>query len=181
MFVALVIAAAVSPQAGLILQASPPPPIIAVALSPPQPIIRAQSRVGNGVLISDVTQVPAVPVRVRVTAGGKQLFNDTLKVNRNAGASYQESRNEAPEDVCPGQRYYGSQERYSLNVSLSLRDDTPSGPSVNVTVRWQRPSKLLTCNGEGSREVQLTQTVPLAPGQSVTVQGDAGLSVTVSR
>jgi hypothetical protein len=52
---------------------------------------------------------------------------------------------------------------------------------INVSVSWQRPSKTVGCAGEGTRQVQLTQTVPLAPGQSVTLQGDAGLTVTVSR
>ncbi len=123
----------------------------------------------------------AIPVHVRVTAGGQELLDDSFRVSRNGGASYQESRSEAFETVCPGQHYYGSQERYSLTVNLYLRGDASSGSAVSVSVRWQRPSKLLTCNGEGSREVQLTQTVPLAPGQAITVQGDAGLSVTVSR
>jgi hypothetical protein len=50
-----------------------------------------------------------------------------------------------------------------------------------LNVRWQRPAKPQTCDSDGSREVQITQTVPLAPGQSVTVQGDAGLAVTLSR
>jgi len=156
-------------------QASSPPPIVAVAPTPP-PIVR----VAGDLMIADAP-VPAFPVRVRVMAGGQQLLNDTFRVGRNAGASYTESRSEAPDMVCSNQRYYGSQQRYSLNVNLYLRDDGTNGPAVNVTVRWQRPAKLMTCGGDGSREVQLSQTVPLAPGQSVTLQGDAGLAVSISR
>jgi hypothetical protein len=52
---------------------------------------------------------------------------------------------------------------------------------VNVTVSWQRPSKTPSCGGNGTRQVQLTQSVPLAPGQSVAIEGDAGLQVMLSR
>lgn len=159
-------------------QSSGPPPILAVAQAP-MPAVR--SRVAADALLPPVVPVTAVPVRIRVTAAGRELFNDTLRVTRNASASYQESRSEAPESVCTGERYYSSQERYSLNINLYLRDETPPGPAVNVSVNWQRPSVNVFCGGEGSRSVQLTQTVPLAPGQSTTIEGDAGLTVTVSR
>jgi hypothetical protein len=114
-------------------------------------------------------------------AGGRQLFNDTFRVARNSGASYSENRSEAPEMSCGGDRYSGSQERYSLNINLYLREDIPTGPAVNVSVNWQRATRGIECGEEGTRGVQLTQTVPLAPGQSVTLEGDAGLAVTVSR
>ena len=177
MLVGFAIAAVVAAQSQMIAQVSSPPPVITLAPpSPPPPIVR----VAGDLMVAD-TPVPAIPVRVRVTAGGQQLLNDTFRVRRNASASYTESRSEAPDMVCSNQRYYGSQQRYSLNVNLYLREDGTNGPAVNVTVRWQRPAKLMTCGGEGSREVQLSQTVPLAPGQSITLQGDAGLAVTISR
>ena len=162
------------------VQASAPPKIVTVTPAPPPPIARSD-RIANAPVISEPVSVPAVPVRVRVTANGNQLLNDVFRVGRNGGASYQESRAQAPNILCPNQRYYGTQDRYSLNVNLYLRDDNPGGPSVNLTVRWQRPATPLTCTSDGSREVQLTQSVPLGPGQSVTVQGDAGLAVTLSR
>ena len=184
MFEGLIIAAVAAAQPGIVSQASVPPPIVTVVAPPAPPppmVVSAVGRIGNDVIAPDMAPVPAIPVHVRVVAGGQQLFNDTFRVSRTAGASYQESRSEAPETVCATQRYYGSQQRYSLNINLYLRDDTSSGPAVNLTVSWQRPSKVLACGGEGSRQVQLTQTVPLAPGQSTTVQGDAGLVVTISR
>jgi hypothetical protein len=178
----VIFAAGAAAQGGMISQATVPPAVTLVAAPAPAPppVVRG-ARMGNDVIAVDMTAVPVVPVRVRVVAGGQQLFDDTLRVSRTASASYQESRSEAPETVCAAQRYYSSQERYSFNINLYLRDETPIGPSVNVTVRWQRPSKMPACGGEGSREVQLTQTVPLAPGQSTTIQGDAGLLVTISR
>ena len=177
MFGILAIAAAAAAQSGMIAQSSSPqvnivptpPPIIAVA-PPAPPIIR-----------STLTKSVPVPVRVRVAVGAQVLFNDTLRVSGIAGASYQESRSEAPETVCPTERYYSASRRDSLNVNLYQREESTAGPLFNVSVSWTRPSRTVGCGGEGSRQVQLTQTVPLAPGQSVTLQGDAGLSVTVSR
>ena len=154
------------------------PPIPAV---PPMAAVRMASREPGDIASSAPVPVTAVPVRVRVVAGTRQLFDDTLRVTRNASASYQESRSEAPEAVCSSDRYYSSQERYSLNINLYLRDDNPVGPAINVSVNWQRPSSSVACGGDGTRAVQLTQTVPLGAGQSATVQGDAGLTVTISR
>ena len=122
-----------------------------------------------------------MPVRVRISAGSQVLFNDTLRVAGFSGASFQQSRSEAPETTCSPERYYGLSRRDSLSVNLYQRDDATAGPMINVTVSWTRPSQTLGCGGEGTRQVQLTQTVPLKPGQSVTLQGDAGLTVTVSR
>lgn len=180
MFGILAIAATTAAQSGMIAQTSAPPPITVVPTPPMPPIIAiAPTAPPIGRSPQIVPAIP-IPVRVRVTAGSQVLFNDTLRVSRNSGASYQESRSEAPETVCPTERYYSASQRLSLNLNLYLRDDTIAGWLVNVSVSWSRPARAVAC-GEGTRQVQLTQTVPLAPGQSVTLQGDAGLIVTVSR
>jgi hypothetical protein len=178
MFGIFAIAAVTAAQSGVIAQSSSspqvnivptPPPIIAVA-PPAPPMMR-----------SALTRAAAVPVRIRVVAGTQVLLNDTLRVSGISGASYQESRSEAPETVCSAERYYSASRRDSLSVNLYQREETTAGPLLNVSVSWTRPSRTVGCGGEGTRQVQLTQTVPLAPGQSVTLQGDAGLTVTVSR
>jgi hypothetical protein len=144
-----------------------------------------QPSVGEPVLIGTrrIPQVTvrseSVPVRIRVSARGRLLFDDVLRVARNSGASYQQYRNEAAETVC-AERYSNSQDRNTLSINLGIREEPPMGPSVSVSVNWQRPSEDDIC-GDGTRTVQLSQTVPLAPGQSATIQGDAGLTVTLSR
>jgi hypothetical protein len=149
--------------------------VAAAAQSAGQPILIGNRRVPQAAVSSE-----AVPVRIRVSAGGRLLFDDVLRIARNSGASYQEYRNEAAETVCNGERYSNSQDRNTLNINLSLREDRPMSPRVSVSVNWQRPSEDEIC-GDGTRTVQLSQTVPLAPGQSATVQGDAGLTVTLTR
>ena len=172
MVVSLILAGAVA--------TADPPASPALATAPP-PIVRIASREQGDIVSSAVVPIMAVPVRIQVMAGNRQLFDDRLRLTRNAGASYQESRSEAPDAVCTGDRYSGSQERYSLNINLYLRDETPLGPAVNISVNWQRPSSRVSCGGDGTRTVQLSETVPLAPGQSTTLQGDGGLVVTISR
>jgi len=156
--------------------------LIAVAPGPAIPVARAPPPS----LAVSAPSTPAspritVPVRVRVTAGDRQLYQGTLRVARNATANYSENRNEAPQEVCEGNRYSGLSERHSLSVQLTLRDDEQVGQAVHVSVSWKSPSEALTCGGEGSRSVEMVQTVPLAPGQTATLRGDGGLSVTVSR
>lgn len=161
---AAIIALQPARQSGIVIAGQGAPPIVAVAAPG-----------------FEMTPVPAMPVHVRVTAAGRELLNDTFRVAPSAGATYQESRSEAPEAVCAGERYYSSQERYGLNVNLYVSDNSSPQMRLNLTVSWQRPSKSPGCDGAGTRQVQLTQTVPLAPGQTVTLEGDAGLVVTLSR
>lgn len=176
------IAAATAAQSGIITQSSSPPPITVVEAPPaPMPPIIAIPPAPPSIARSPVKPAIPIPVRVRVTAGTQVLFSDTLRVSRVSGASYQQSRSEATETVCPTERYFFSSQRNSLNVNLYLREDSTIGSMLNVSVSWTRPSRGVGCGGEGSRQVQLTQTVPLAAGQSVTLQGDGGLAVTVSR
>ena len=177
MFAVLAIAAATVAPSGMIAQ-SPSPPIVAV---PSPPVIVAPPAPAPPIGRSTLMRAAPVPVRVRVTVGAQVLFSDTLRVGGFSGASYQQSRTEAPETQCPTERYYSPSMRDSLNVNLYQREDTTAGPLLNVSVSWTRPSRTIGCGGEGTRQVQLNQTVPLAPGQSVTLQGDAGLTVTVSR
>ena len=182
MFGILAIAAATAAQSGMIAQSSSPPPITIVEAPPaPLPPIIAVPPPAPPIIRSSAKPAIPIPVRVRVAAGTQILFSDTMRVSRVSGASYQQSRSEAPEAVCATERYYFSSQRNSLNVNLYLRENSNAGSMLNVSVSWTRPSRGVGCGGEGSRQVQLTQTVPLAAGQSATLQGDGGLTVTVSR
>lgn len=179
MFGIVAIAAVAAAQSGMIAQSSSPPPVTVVS-APPLPVIAITPPAPPMVRTPQLSSGPPIPVRVRVAAGSQVLFNDALRVSRISGARYEQSRSEAPETVCSTERYYNSSQRSSVNLSLYLRDDTTLGSVVNVSVSWVRPSRAAAC-AEGTRQVQLTQTVPLAPGQSVTLQGDAGLTVSLSR
>ena len=183
MFGIFAIVAASAAQSGMIAQSSAPPPITVVETPAPMPMppIIAVPPSPPSLIRGNIKPAVPIPVRIRVTAGSQLLFSDTMRVSRVSGASYQQSRSEAPETVCPTDRYLFSSQRNSLNVNLYLREDTTAGSMLNVSISWTRPSRGVGCGGEGSRQVQLTQTVPLAAGQSMTLQGDGGLTVSVSR
>ena len=184
MFGIFAIAVATATQSGMIARSSSPPPITVVEAppAPMPPIVMAPPAPPSppSVVRSPIKPAIPIPVRVRVTAGPQVLFSDTMRVSRVSGASFQQSRSEAAETTCPTERYFFSSQRNSLNVNLYLREDTTAGSMLNVSVSWTRPSRGVGCGGEGSRQVQLTQTVPLAAGQTMTLQGDGGLTVTVS-
>ena len=163
--------AAIVAAQGMVANSSSPPPVVAVTPPAPPPLVRIASPVEARIV---------VPVRVRVMAGGQLLLDDTMRIASNFGASFSQNRSEAPATPCSANRYYGSQ-RHSLNVQLNLRDGLPDSTAVSVSVNWQRPSITEGCGPEGTRAVSLTESVPLAPGESKTVRGDAGLTVTLSR
>ena len=172
MFASLIIAAAAGTQTLAPMNA---PPVVT------RRIISNHMRIAQDSVDLNADPTVVIPVRVRITAGNHELLSDTFRISRNDGASYQQSRSEAPVGCSEQRPRYGSQQRNSLNLNLYLRDDGSGTPMVNVSVQWQRPSAPPVCVGEGSRQVQLSQTVPLAAGQAVTLQGDAGLTVTLSR
>ena len=180
----LILIAAAAAQAAGIATNSKASDAVVVSLELPNanaittaPPIVAAPRIAS---YQQLTPVGAA-IAVRVTAGNRVLFNDTLRVSSGSGASYSESRSEAALSICPAMRPYGSSERSSLSVQLHLRDNQATGPAVNVTVNWQRPAPGAACDNDGTRSVQLGQTVPLPHGESTTIAGDAGLLVTLTR
>jgi hypothetical protein len=172
---------AIAAQDVVAVSTSPPPPVV-VSLQSPQPAgISAAPMVAVGRIPMVGQSNEIAQVRVRIVAGPRNLLDDEFRVGRSSGASYSQSRSEAPQIDCSSVRYYGGGDRDSLNVQLNYRDEPQGGPAINVNVTWQRPTSSTTCPNEGSRSVSLVQTVPLGAGQTQTIRGDAGLTVTLSR
>ena len=180
----LVLIAMVATQAAGMISNSQSPQVVSVAVQPSPPVIMPPPPIVTTSRNARLPAVPGeiVPVRVRVTAGDRVLLNDVLRLTRYSGASYQESRTEAPHSVCSAPGYYGNGQRSSLNVSLNLQESVERGHAINVRVEWQRPSDSTDpCFGAGSRSISLAQTVALDLGTSQSLRGDGGLVVTVSR
>ena len=159
-----------APAAPVVVQNSRPPAIVALTPPAPPPIMT---------IVTPDGAKAVVPVHVRVTSGKQILLEDTLRVGP-GGANFNQNRSEAPEAICPSGSPYNSGNRQSLGVQLHLTNVNQPGQFVRVSVNWQRPAGT-GCNGEGSRTVSLSESVPLAAGQTATVTGDAGLVVTLSR
>jgi len=178
----LLLAAAASTQ---VIQSNSPPPQAAV-ISLERPASTGITLAPRVVAIGQVSPFEEQPpvaiyrVRTRVTSGNRVLFDDVLRVSRNGPANYTVNRHEAALVTCPAPRSTGGQERQSLNIQLYLREEPQIGPLISLNVSWQRPTEGSGCFGEGTRSVSLVDTVPLQPGKSTTLSGDAGLAVTLS-
>ena len=179
----LMLLAALAAQGAGIVSNSKPPQAVVVSLEQPSTIgISASPRIVATAAAAQIDAQPAnvaVPIGVRVSVGNRILFSDTLRVAPGSGANYSENRSEAAPTSCPALRPYEAVERSSLSIQLYLRDN-PAGNAVNVSVSWQRPAPG-SCSSDATRSVQLGQTVQLAPGQTATIEGDAGLLVTLTR
>lgn len=154
------------PTRGEIMVPPPPPAPIAVA-----PSYYPYSR---------PARLKPVPVSVEVLGGGATLYKGDLRIG-DSNASYSTTLNEAY-DACPADgtgvpRF--SNVNSSMRVSISRRDRGPKNvEQFNVSVNWTRPGP--ACEG-GVSNVGFDRTVAIAPGGTVTLTGDAGLTVRVTR
>lgn len=183
MSVALFIAAAAGAQGVTSKASSPPPAVVAIEtprangidVAPPVAVMRpAPPPVVRRADYVNPYERPVTTVRIRAFAGGAALFDDQMRVGR-SGANFNQNRSEAAEENCPDD--YSATAKHSL--SIGLRPDGPTKNSYRVNVSWSRP--VAGCDGQGSRGVNVDQRVDLEPGQTVTVQGDGGLRVELTR
>lgn len=149
-----------------------PPPPVSLVMEPPAPPR----------IVERTSDQPLVLFDVAITAGRDTLWSDSVRVGQ-AGVNYTQSLRQADE-ICPG-RPRSSDEAYryvessrQLNFSLSRRGSREVD-SFSVNVRWQRP--VSACEGGGNRGVTVEQQMEIAPGQTVRLNGDAGLIVSLTR
>ena len=118
-------------------------------------------------------------IEVKVMAQNQTLYEDALRVDVLAGASFTQSRSEASGVSCPARLYDSRVTMSPLHVRLSQRSYAEKEQAMAVDVLWTRPVPNPTCQSIGSRSATLSQTVKLTPGQMVRVDGDAGLKVEI--
>ena len=162
----------------LLLVASTFQPVIAAPLPPAPPPMVSSTNSMPPVITPVMTPYnrPAVSVRVRAYAGRQVLLQDEFRVGR-MPAMYNLTRSEADQSTCPNSSSYGSMARSSVN--FSLRADGASGDGYRVSFGWSRPTS--GCASEGTLSVTVDRAVELRPGRSVTVEGDGGLRVELTR
>ncbi|MCA1654322.1 MAG: hypothetical protein ABR588_05225 [Sphingomicrobium sp.] len=142
--------------------------VVATTVVPP-PFVTVVDRAAESALVN-----------VRISSPEGLIWQDTLRVGRNSGASYSQDKSEAGPVECTGGSYDRSR-RSSLRVQLYLRDGSEHGPVINVAVNWTHPNAIIGCQQSGTRGVQLEESLPLARGQSETLQADGGLTITLMR
>jgi uncharacterized membrane protein len=167
-----ILAAAAAPATAPAAILSPPPPPLTIVMESPAPPR----------IIERTSDQPLALFDVAIMAGRDPLWSDSVRVGQ-AGVNYTQSLRQADE-ICPG-RPRSSDEAYryvessrQLNFSLSRRGSREVD-SFSVNVRWQRP--VSACEGGGNRGVTVEQQMEIAPGQTVRLNGDAGLIVSLTR
>jgi hypothetical protein len=169
-------------SATLLIAAAPAPvvaapPIIRVE-SPPLPSEyreRMERQRVERELIQQRQRRSRATVAVEVSAGGQSLWSGTLRVGYPMGASVERSLTQAlPVDCVVDENagYRAGRNSFRLGLNNPQFPDRQVRMSFNVS--WQRPAE--TCaDAQFTRSVELSGSIQLDDGESVTVQGDAGL------
>lgn len=150
----------------------PPPPI-----SPPSPPMAVTRSAPTRL---QATQPKPYVIDVEASVDGKTLWQGSLRVGAQGGASFQRTLREAPPEGCAANEDYGFSGgvRDSLNIQITAsRYDQASRQTY--TVEWQRPTD--QCPASVTRTAKISGSVQLEPGQSATLHGDAGLTLRLSR
>ena len=125
------------------------------------------------------TQVDNLAVRVSSPAG--VLWQGTLRVAQNQGASYSQNLSQASASNCPVNAPYDRSERSSISFNVYVQNSGEYGPIYRIDASWGRPTTDEGCAERGTRTVSVTKSLALDPGETGVVEGDAGLRVEVTR
>jgi hypothetical protein len=121
-------------------------------------------------------------VDVEIRGEGQVLWSGELRLATNQQTSVRRDLTQPGATACSEPRL-GSVERTGLDLVLTPRAWSEADAGVEMTLRWGRPSGNACANFDGvsARTVELRDTIRLAPGQWVTVSGDAGLTLRIRR
>jgi hypothetical protein len=158
---------------------SPVPPPARPAPPAPPITLSSPARAASG--WAQNRAFPRYAIDVDASAGGKTLWRGSLRLGAPGGANFQRTLTEAPPEGCAtgGEpAYSGVRDSFRVQLNASSRDDEK--PRQSFTVEWQRPADQCV-GGVTTRTVQLSGSLQLKPGQSATVEGDAGLTLRFSR
>lgn len=138
----------------------------------------ASDRIGSPRVTPEM-QVDRLSVRVSSPQG--VLWQGTLRVATNQGASYSQNLSQASTEICPPNAPYDRSERSSVSFNVYAQNYGQGTQNYRIDASWARPIKDANCLESGTRTVQINHAVALEPGQSTVIEGDAGLRVEVTR
>jgi hypothetical protein len=121
-------------------------------------------------------------IAVDVSAEGKPIWQGSLRVGVNAGASFNQQTQQASErpETCDLDARVGSS-RDSFSIQLSRFRRSNEAEAINVTASWGRSARTGVCGSYDSpnRTVSLTDVVTVTPGRPAQLRGDGGLIITL--
>ena len=135
-------------------------------------------------IVAVATAAPEIRIdelAVQISSPAGTLWQGNLRVAQNQGASYSQSLSQASPTICPPNSPYDRSERSSINFNVYVQNSGEFGPIYRIDASWQRPIDEAGCAERGTRTVQVSKALSLAPGESGSVEGDAGLRVDVTR
>lgn len=118
---------------------------------------------------------------VRISSPQGLLWQGSLRVTQNSGASYSQNWSQASPGACPPSSPYDRSERNNVNFNVYVNNSGEYGRIFRIDASWQRPSSDTECTERGTRTVSVTKALALDPGETGIVEGDAGLRVEVTR
>jgi hypothetical protein len=130
---------------------------------------------------SQQQRVGTTEFEVLVSASAEQLWVGSLRVADSGVSTFEQSLNQAYEP-CSGRteeegRRAANNRRLSVRLGrTNWREDSDQ---FSVNTNWQRPYS--ACEGGGTSTVQFERIVKIAPGETVTLKGDAGLMIRLRR
>jgi hypothetical protein len=155
--------------------------VMALAATSSAPAIadQTEARIVGDVAVQPMAQEPAT-IDVVLSVGSERVWNGSLRLGAPYGnASYSQSKSEYA-DPCPGEPSAGSpasNQNLRLYINRTYAQQMPE--QFNVNVNWVRP--VPECQGGGTNTVGIQRQINLLPGQTVTVTGEAGLVVKLTR
>ena len=141
----------------------------------------AVTMVADRIATPPAVSTPTQTVSVRVSSPQGLLWQGTMRVTENQGASYSQNMSQASTMVCPPGSPYDRSERSSVSFNVYAQNYGQGRPNYRLDVSWARPIIDPNCGESGTRTVQINQSVMLNPGQTATIEGDAGLRVELTR
>ena len=149
-------------------------PVIAVP-APPAPPPRPSPQ--------DEAKLRAVPHRidVRMSAGRELLWEGPLMVSRRQGANLNFNKNEATQPLCLEEMSSYENNQTGIGIGIRALDDRSMADRYMLDIQWTRRAEPRACGSNGSRRGHVDQSVVLPVGQTLTVQGDAGLVIQLTR
>lgn len=114
-------------------------------------------------------------IAVRITAGGRELLNDRLRVRTRQGGTLSQTRGEAEAQFCEANRYSG--EQTSISFRINSTSERP-GDAYRINFSWTRPEASPDdCGRFGTNQVGLDQLVTVTRGAPTIIRGDGGVVI----
>ncbi len=128
---------------------------------------------------------PAASFDIEVRAGGEVLWSGPMRVSRLVAGRFERRKTEAPAASCGdgGTSRVNAAENTTLSVNVQRYLGAPiDDAAFTLSVTWVRPGEGDACGGgRATLTSGISQQLRLAPGQSLTINGDSGLTVRLRR